>query len=105
MAQIPNTVTNIIKKYLLEIEKNNIRLDSAYLFGSYAKGNYNDWSDIDIALISNSFSGNRFLDKEKIRKIKTKVDFNISPFPIKTSDFSADNMFINEILKDAVKIA
>ena len=105
MAEIPNKVTRIIKKYLLEIEKNNIRLDEAYLFGSYAKGNYNDWSDIDIVIVSDSFTGNRFMDKEKIRRIKTKVDFNISPFPIRTSDFSKDNLFINEILQDAVKVA
>ena len=41
--------------FLDEIPK-TYRLDSAYLFGSHAKGKSNQWSDIDLAVVSPDFS-------------------------------------------------
>ena len=38
----------------------NFRVDSVYLFGSYARASHNKWSDIDIAVISPDFSDGRF---------------------------------------------
>jgi len=39
------------KKYLQKVKGNGINVLDAWLFGSYAKDNYNENSDIDIALI------------------------------------------------------
>ncbi len=36
---------------------------SVILFGSYARGDFNLWSDIDLLIISEAFSGVRFLDR------------------------------------------
>jgi predicted nucleotidyltransferase len=33
------------------------------LYGSYARGDFNVWSDIDILIISEAFEGIRFLDR------------------------------------------
>jgi predicted nucleotidyltransferase len=66
MDQIPSKVTFIIKRFIDELEKNNIPIKEAILFGSYAKGNYHDWSDIDLALVSDAFEGERFRDRNKI---------------------------------------
>ena len=52
MAQIPAEIKKIIDKYLTALEAHNIPIRQAIIFGSYAKGNYEDWSDIDIALVS-----------------------------------------------------
>ena len=38
------------QEYLKKIRNNNINYVEAWLFGSYANGNYNENSDIDIAL-------------------------------------------------------
>lgn len=55
-----------IKRYLNELEKRGIRIEKAYLYGSYARGNYHKDSDIDIAIISKNFQGVRFYDWKRI---------------------------------------
>jgi predicted nucleotidyltransferase len=79
-------------------------LANAILFGSYAKGNNYEFSDIDIALVSDNFEGVRFLDKEKIRRITLNIDYRISPLPYRTEDFMEDNLFVKEILDTGIKI-
>jgi uncharacterized protein len=84
--------------------RQKIRINSAFLFGSFAKGNYNEWSDIDVALVSDDFIGNRFLDKDRIRRITLDIDFRLSPMPFNTADFEVTNLFVKEILSSGIKI-
>ena len=104
MAKTRDEVIMMIKEYVAELRKNDFDIDSAILFGSYAKGDYNDWSDIDVALVSNNFSGNRFIDKEKIRKYNAQFDYMISPMPFRTSNFTKKDRFVNEILSTGIRI-
>ena len=64
MAHIPFEIEEKITRYLDELRKNNIPVSKAYLFGSYARGTYNRWSDIDIALVSDCFKGDRLEGKK-----------------------------------------
>ncbi len=57
MAQVPDKITKLIKQFLHELEINQIHINKAILFGSYANGTFHEWSDIDLALVSNSFKG------------------------------------------------
>jgi predicted nucleotidyltransferase len=59
MTKVPNRVRNLIDLYLRRLEENWIPVSQDILFGSYASGRYNEWSDIDIAIISNAFKGSR----------------------------------------------
>ena len=69
MAQIPDHVKHTIERYLRALEQHHIPAQHMFLFGSYAKGTYDEWSDIDLALISDIFEGSRIRDKRKIRPI------------------------------------
>jgi predicted nucleotidyltransferase len=104
MVEIPNNIILTINLLLTELRENNIIIEKSILFGSYAKGTYNEFSDIDLALISDSFSGNRFLDKEKIRPFIVKINTDISPMPFRPEDFNSDNIFASEILKYGIAI-
>ncbi len=79
-------------------------LSSVYLFGSYAKGNPGEYSDIDIAVVSDKFEGIRFFDKKRLAKyiIKSSVDLEVHPF--KTDDFNEENPFAKEIFNTGVRI-
>jgi predicted nucleotidyltransferase len=102
-TKIDNIIQNL-KGYIKLLESNNFPIKTAYLFGSYAKGTFNDWSDIDILLVSDSFEGIRFFDKEKIRKITLSYNSDISPFPYNPKDFDSSNLFIKEIIRSGIKI-
>ncbi len=61
MAEIPDTARSIIERFLAELTKKGISVEQAVLFGSYAQGTFNEWSDIDLAVVSKKFEGERFL--------------------------------------------
>ncbi|MBI5400144.1 nucleotidyltransferase domain-containing protein [Candidatus Saganbacteria bacterium] len=58
---IDQNIKNKINQFIDAVQKNQIKIIRAYLYGSYAKGSARKDSDIDIALISPNFSGNRYL--------------------------------------------
>ena len=46
--------------------KKGLEIDKIILFGSYAKGNYREDSDVDIVIISKDFSGKDIFERAKI---------------------------------------
>lgn len=104
MAKIPDQIREVLKKYIHTLEENHIHVRRAVLFGSYAEGRANEWSDIDIALVSESFDGDRFNDRSKIRRITLSVSSDLSPLPFRPEDFISENPFVREILEKGVRI-
>lgn len=104
MDQIPPRITAIIKRFIDELEKNNIPIKEAILFGSYANGTYNDWSDIDLALVSDAFDGERFRDRNKIRRIKLEISSDLEPLPYRPENFTPDDPFIQKIIETGVRV-
>jgi uncharacterized protein len=81
-----------------------IEIDALYLFGSFAKGTADRYSDIDIAIFSRNFEGSRFIDKKKLNKhiLSTSIDLEVHPF--NTNDFNNNNPFVQEIMKTGIRI-
>lgn len=77
----------------------NLNIEYCYLFGSYAKGNATELSDVDL-LISTPISGMKFYDLvEALReKLKKKVDI------LNREQLNDNPELVNEILKDGIKI-
>ena len=104
MDKVPTQIIEDIYRYIKAIEANNIHIDKAILYGSYAKGSFTELSDIDLALVSEDFEGIRFSDREKIRKFSIQINSDISPMTYRPEDFTEDNPFVVEILKDGIVI-
>ncbi len=104
MVQIPTKIKKTIERYLQLLNKHNIPIKEAILFGSYAKGNNEEWSDIDIALVSDIFVGDRIDDKDKIRSITLSVSSQIEVIPFSPQDFNSQDPFVKEILKTGIKV-
>jgi predicted nucleotidyltransferase len=104
MVIIPEKVQKIINDYLFSLEKNGINIKQAFLFGSYAKGNATNLSDIDIALVSDEFVGVRFLDKNKIRKITISVSSDLEVLPFNSNLFNNNDPLVTEILSTGVRL-
>ena len=69
-----------------------------FLFGSYAKGNFNDDSDIDIAVIFKDY--NNLIDMQlDLMRLRRKIDSRIEPHPFREKDFDISNPLVHEILK------
>ncbi|MCF6149112.1 MAG: nucleotidyltransferase domain-containing protein [Candidatus Kuenenia sp.] len=104
MAAVPDEILKKLKKFLSMISASGIQLERAILFGSYAKGTANNWSDIDVALVSKDFTGIGFYDRQRVNPFIIKTDSRIEPHPFRPEDFTGEHPFVNQILKDAIEI-
>lgn len=73
------------EKLIALLISNGIHVYEAYLFGSAAADKGDDLSDIDIAIVSDQFTGVPFYDAMKISKFRRAVDLKleIHPFSLK----------------------
>ncbi len=101
--RINKSVIEIANKYT-KVLQNNLKLDEVYLFGSFVYGKQNNDSDIDIAVISNDFSGNSINDMLKLMKLRRNIDLRIEPHPFLRVDFDVSNPFVDEIKTNGLKI-
>ena len=94
----------IIAQKYAELIRKEINLKTVYLYGSFAKGNNNEDSDIDIAVVADDFTGDPVEDRLKLMRIRRKVDTRIEPHPFCSSDFKLSNPFVREIIETGIKI-
>ena len=96
-------IFKIVQQYISFVKKNGFEIQKAYIFGSYAKGNFNEDSDIDLALV---FKGlHKSFDMQiRLMKLRRKIDLRIEPHPFDESDFNTSNPFANEIITTGRKI-
>ncbi len=104
MAEGLDSIRPIIAQYIEALRKNRITVSEVYLFGSYARQYANPDSDIDLAIVSNSFSGNRFLDRRKIVPLRRNIDNRIEPIPFTPDDFTPSDPLAVEILAHGIEI-
>ncbi len=104
MAEEQNIIDKKIHQFVFELKRIGINVEKAILFGSYAKGTYNEWSDIDLAVVSNDFKGIRLIDKENMVSAISAVDYDISPLPYRPEDFTEDDLFVKEIIQTGIRI-
>jgi len=98
------TVEPVIEKYLKALEDAGIRTDAAYIFGSYVLGRSDKWSDIDIAVVSESLSGDLLEDEMRLARLTWDIDVRIEPHPFRPEDFTPDNPWAAEIMRTGIKI-
>ena len=80
-------------------------LRQVVLFGSYARGEQHEWSDIDVALVADHFIDTGFLD---IRPFATLCGqyADIEPHPFSTRRFdSGDSSLAEEIKRTGIVVA
>lgn len=104
MDRISADVKAIVDEFIKKLEENDIQVKKAFLFGSQSCGSGDAWSDIDIALISDSFEGIRYKDKEKIRKITLSVSSSLSPLPYSTKDYFEMDPFLEHIVSTGIAL-
>jgi len=96
-------ILNDVKVFIEQI-KSEINIQSVYLFGSYAKATNEAFSDIDVAIISDSFEGFLFSDTEKILSKTKNINRMIEAHPFRKEDFTEDNPLVKEIIRSGIKI-
>jgi predicted nucleotidyltransferase len=103
MVNRKNELKKILKPYL-DSMRDEIKINYAILFGSYAKGNPREESDIDIAVVSEDFGVNH-LEKMQYLSVK-RLDSDASieghPFSLKDYHNREKGDFLSGILETGI---
>ncbi|MBI2411124.1 MAG: nucleotidyltransferase domain-containing protein [Candidatus Kerfeldbacteria bacterium] len=103
--KIPQTIKKEINQYIAELRKDLIDIEDIYLFGSYAKGTQNRSSDIDICIVSPSFSHPMKAMQYLWGKTPHHSKVAIEPVGFHPKDFKDSySSLIQEIKKNGIRI-
>jgi predicted nucleotidyltransferase len=90
------TVINTVARYADAVAK-ELSPAAVVLYGSHAKGNARDDSDIDVAVIFNGFRGDWLTASSSLWRLRRGISFDIEPILLdSTQDKSG---FVANILK------
>ncbi len=91
------------KAFVLFCVKTGLPVNEAFLFGSYSKGEQRQYSDIDVALVSDVFTNNFIENNHKTALLNYQFpDIEVHHF--NTDDFKKESSFKNEIKRTGIKI-
>jgi predicted nucleotidyltransferase len=96
-----NEAINIVKKYKELLEK-NFTFEKVFLYGSYAKNNFSDESDIDVAIVARDIQEDFFTTNPLLWKLRRSIDDRIEPILIDANNDPAG--FLDEIQKTGIEI-
>lgn len=94
---------NTAKSFVRECKSNGLTFYKVFLFGSVAKGNMHEWSDIDLLLISDQFNDNVFDNLKLYSKVNIKYPI-IETHPYATDYYMDGDSFINEVISESIEI-
>ncbi len=92
---------NIIRNYVTNLNNAGIIIYKTYLFGSYARNQANENSDIDVLLVSDAFDTDDDVVLSKPWSPKYRQDYRIEPVAIGRKQFQSDtNSIILEVVRN-----
>lgn len=97
-------ITEIAKKYKVNLESYGVPIEEMYLFGSYAMGTENKWSDIDLGIVSPMFGVDSISDRVFLMRIRDEETKLVEPHPISVKAFSDINNLLVRNIKKGIRI-
>ena len=94
----------LLRAYIDVVRSAGFHVISAYLFGSAARGEANQDSDIDVALVLENMSDS-FDTQVELMKLRRSIDLRIEPHPFSSSDDGDVTGFFEEVLRTGIKVA
>jgi len=90
-----------VKKYSILI-KDILNPYKVYLFGSYAKGTWNEFSDIDVAIIFKDLNRDYLDVLQNLYKLRRQVNDNIEP--VLLDYYNDPSGFMHDIMENGEEI-
>ena len=106
MSSAKDKAMNKARKLIELLKANGIDVYEAYMFGSVVMDKADEYSDIDIAIVSEDFTGVSFYDVKKISKFRRAVDLRLEVHPFSLNDI-LDNppLFFVEIKDKGIRVS
>jgi uncharacterized protein len=107
MAETRRQITTLIHRYVAALEARGIPVERVILFGSHAAEHAQEWSDIDIAVISPKFDSLSLLERYEqlgLANRKLQAPLDVVGFPPSQVTHCEPGSFLAEILRTGVTI-
>ena len=95
-------IEKIVSQYIENLKK-QIRIERVILYGSYAEGNANEYSDVDLAIISPDVTDENFIEYLQMitRLIPRRIKVEIEPLIFSSDEYEnvSPLEFLGEIKK------
>ncbi|MFH1743402.1 MAG: nucleotidyltransferase domain-containing protein [bacterium] len=89
---VDESIVTAVQNYLRLVLEHGIRVHFGVLFGSYATGEANEWSDIDLIVVSPHFDGIRDRkDSNLLWRLAARSDSRIEPIPCGERQWEEDD--------------
>lgn len=99
-----NDALRISRGYLKRLKNSDIGFTEAYLFGSFAKGNQHDNSDIDLAIVLNENVIHTFDTDVQLMIHRKGEETIIEPHAFSKDEFDHNLPIVYQIIKYGIKI-
>jgi predicted nucleotidyltransferase len=97
-------IRKILLRYRSLLEKDGFPVKKMILYGSYARGNFKNYSDIDVCIISDKLLKKKNYYKSYLWKKVLEVDPRIEPVGYHPKEFKDIDPLVNEIKKEGIEI-
>ena len=104
MAEIDALVMKNVRIFLEKLKNTGMSITKAYIFGSYAEGRADKWSDIDIAIVSPQIGNDRFEERIRLTELAVSIDDRLEPLPFNQVTFNDNDPFVQKILTDGLLV-
>ena len=105
MSPGKNDAINKARKLIALLNSNGIEVYEAYIFGSSVRDKMDESSDIDVAIVSDQFSGVPFYDILKISKFRRAIDLKIEVHPFSMQEVLNDPpLFYIDIKSEGIPV-
>ena len=89
---VDESITLIVRKYLANLQQQDIPVSFGVVFGSQARGEANPMSDIDLLVVSPRFDGDRKrADINLLWHVAARTDSRIETIPVGQLQFDTDD--------------
>lgn len=103
MATKNDPALEAARRFVRAVQESGVRLQAAYLYGSHAKRHAEAESDIDVALVSQDFSG-WVDDLQLIEPALLAMDARIEHVRFHPADFRDENPLVWEIKTSGIQL-
>ena len=92
-------ISEVVRSIVSQLEP-KVRVSKVILFGSYASGTSRKWSDIDIAIVSPSFSSMPIWRRQELlAESLSQADVRLSPMAYSPEELVHPTPFLREIIR------
>ena len=104
MGSIPQEILSLTTDYINKL-KQKIPVEKVVLFGSYARGDYTEDSDVDLAVFSSAFNNMTRVDGLTFLLMQAlDYQIDIQPQPYTMQDYIERTGLVDEIIKTGIEI-